>query len=460
MLSAAPGGGPVAAPRRAPVRPAAASRAVQVGGMPGARLSASDRLALGLASASILLSVVAVKLGPGPLPLRSLALLACGAVLVLSDLRGLLAALRVVARPIVLVVAMTLLGIAVSLAVSTDVAGAFRAVLEENVQFLLTIAIAAGLIRRVGVVPVMVALLIGWGISSLFVLAQALNIDAAWQARARIGDLMHDSALVRIGYERRERPFGLSFSAIHYALQSCLAIVAVAYLRMARRSEAAPAFDPAVPATAVVAAIGCVLSGNRSPLIGVTLFLAIYLIVTAPRLLALALPLVFVAGVGAWTALDQLGDAGVRVARRDDGSSNNRPTLRTYAYHLIKDQPIGHGLDFDSRDLGYAYLDKVKYMPNSMALVQWGLHNYYNNMLTKYGVLILLLVPFLLPTSRAAAMAWLPFLPYLIHAFYHNDGPPTDILIGYLIAAGGILVAGARQRERAVPTPRWRRAFA
>jgi hypothetical protein len=149
---------------------------------------------------------------------------------------------------------------------------------------------------------------------------------------------------------------------------------------------------------------------------------------------------------------------------RSNSSSENRSTLRAYGYYLIERRPIGYGLTFDSTAKWPVFYKQSIYLPNPSSIRNWALHNYYLNVLTKYGLLILFLVPWLLPYRREQILLWMPFIPYLIHILYHNDGPLQGDTLGPGLFAAGILLMKRKELFRAdvakLRPPQWRRAFA
>jgi hypothetical protein len=295
-------------------------------------------------------------------------------------------------------------------------------------------------------------------------LAQALHIDLAWRLRAEIGRLMHDPPVTRFTYVTRYRVLGLCYSPVHFATQSCLALAALFYLRLDRTAGVTLRLDWVVMAAAIVLAGLCVLTGNRSPLLGVFIFTAAYVAVTAPRLALALLPLMLIATLTAIPLLRTLSEAGLRVADVDNGSAAGRATLRAFGLFLIGQRPIGYGLTFDSLDYWTYFTHQASSLENPLVIRRWAVHNYYINILAKYGVLVIAALAVILPRTRSNAFLWLAFVPYCVHIFYHNDGPlQGDFLIFYILPAAMLMAERWRvsaEVERVARRKRpWRRAF-
>ncbi len=414
-----------------------------------------DRVALGLFWVSTWLNVAMVKLAIGPLPVRSLFLLLSAAALFLAYPGLLGEALRRGRVVLGVIGAVALLGATASLLAASPLTEWTRQIAEVHIQSAINFVVAVALMLRFGVAPVLYAYLFVYALSFVVAVAQFLQLDLGWSIRATLGAIQHDPPETQQWYLKRERATGISFTPVHFATQSCLAIVALSYLRWGQQARRLAMLDPVIIAGALVIAIGCIATGNRSPLIGIALFLFIYSCLMKPRLVAPMLPLAFLAGLGAVQLSSMVENSGIRVAR-SDSSSENRGTLRSYGLFLIWQQPWGYGMKFDSTEHWQSYMSQARYRPNPLSIRQWALHNYYLNMIARYGVFILLLPLVLIPRDRRHLMLLMPFAAYAVHIFYHNDGPlMADFLIFAILPAAWIVAAPAIKP----PVKKWKSAF-
>jgi hypothetical protein len=428
------------------------------------RKDAFAYLGFALFALTVLLSLAAVKLGLARVPLRTVTLIASGACMVLSDWSLFRTALRRAAKLLSVLVVLALLGTVVSVLAGNKPIDMFQQLAEVHSQAIVGTVVAYMLVLRFGVRSVLSVFLVIFAVDVVVAAAQAVGLNAAWQLRAQIGAVMHDPVLTRYIYESRYRPLGFSYTPILFATQSCLAVAALYYLRVADGRPPRGRVDVWLLVGTLACALACVATGNRSPLLGFAVFLAVYLILQAPAVAVALLPLGMLAAVTLLPLISQHAEqVGIRALDLENGSSSNRGTLREFGLFLIRQQPLGYGLVFNSTQHWQAFYDQVIYMPNPSSIRLWALHNYFLIMVAKYGVLLLGLIPWILPRTREQAWLWLPFAPYLVHIFYHNEGPLlNDFLIFYLLPAAMEIARNAQQRaESAAPRPTpWRRAFA
>jgi len=400
-----------------------------------ARYSPATVIALLLFAGGLMLSVCAVRLAVAGVPLRVALMMGCMGWLALTFPDKLAVGARKTWRATWIILLFALLGIIVSIMAGTPPGDIVQQLIEIHLQGIVGLILGATLIEIAGPAPVLGSFLLAWGISAVFAIGQALHINFAWSVRAMIGGLMHDPAVTQIAYVTRYRALGLSYTPVHLATQSCLAFAGIfAYRLWITRGEAIRRLDwPTVTALLGVMFV-CAASGNRSPLLGCVFFALIYAALAARRTLVVALPVVMLLGIAAVPMMSMLSSANVRVASTDDGSAEGRATQRYYGMRLLMDQPLGYGLSFESTEHWARYADEVKYMANPMTIRNFALHNYFLMMLNKYGVLVLALALLLLPRSLAQLYCWIGFLPYIVHIFYHNDGPlQGDFFIWYLL---------------------------
>lgn len=412
------------------------------------------------------LSIAFVKWSAGPLPVRSVLLLACAGLIAVFDTDTFMRTLRDLWKILLLVVVIGALGLVVSFINSAPLSDALRQIAELHIQALVSIIVAYAIALRMGARTVIYGYLGVFAISAVFALGQALNIDFAWQARAMIGHLQGDPPLTQDFYVTRYRALGLSYSPVLFGTEACLAVAALFGLSISRRGIRPVGPDWILVAGSLVIAMTCVATGNRSPLLGIGAFLILYLLWQAPRQSFILLPLMAIAAAVATPALNHIQDAGVRVVRTEDGSSQGRGTLRAYGYFLIGRKPIGYGLTFESMDHWQDFMHQARYMENPLVFRNWPLHNYYLNMLAAYGVLIALFAFFVVPRNRTQAIMWMGYSAYLIHIFFHNNGPLKGDFVFFFLLGPMLVFMKDIQDSVARTTPPslaqakgWRSAF-
>lgn len=404
-----------------------------------------------------ILSFSAVKLGVGALPLRVLTLFGALGLLVISDPAQFMASLYRFRRVIFAVVFAAILGSIVSLAYVTPAAALFTQLIEIHLQAIIGTAVAGTLALRLGVRAVVIALLIGFATTGVVAVAQALGVSAAWNMRAWMGGITGDPPITREIYESRERAMGMSFSPVIFGTQACLILALLLALRLPRAQ--AGRFDWWVPISCFIIGIFCLATGNRSPLLGIAIFLATYLVYSKPRASLVLLPICGALVFLTEPLLKEVQESGVRAVQKDS-SSENRGTLRQFGVRLLMDRPVGYGLDFNSTRYAEAHISALKYESSPYAIRLWTLHNYYLIALCKYGLFILLLIPLVLPRTAPQLKAWWAFVPYLLHIYYHNDGPlQGDFIFFFILPLAMLLSAGPtapvqrRRSGRRAPEP-------
>lgn len=406
---------------------------------------------------SLVVAVAVVKLSVGPVPVRGLVLLASLGLLTLAVPSCVAAGALRMRKFLVIIALFAILGAVVSLlnGVAPDII--FQQLMEIHIQAAFAVLTAAGMVGAVGVAPVVWGFIFAVGLTAAVAIAQAIGFDFAWNLRAMAGDIMNDPPITRIFYETRWRALGLSFSPVILATQVCLAFAAFFALRLHQRDDSIQTIDKGIVAGAVVAILVCIASGNRSPLLGLIVFLGLYYAVVAPRVLILLGP-VLVFGIFLSEALlDLLAERGVRVASRDDSSAEGRSILQWFGLQLFLRHPIGYGLTFDSTQYWPLFAHETRYMENPHVIRHYALHNYPLMMLNKYGVFVIGLMLLVLPRSRAQWVVVLAFVPYLAHIFFHNDGPfLADFFIWYVLPLFAALQAGSGRYARPPKRP-WSR---
>jgi hypothetical protein len=348
-------------------------------------------------------------------------------------------------------------GAAVSAFNHLPLASILRQLLEIHGQAALAVLIGYSLLRIIGAERLVGAFVLVIGLSSAVSLLQAAGMDAAWRLRDTLQDLQTYD-LENIFLAGRLRAMGLSFSPVHLGTQLCLAFAAYYLLRLTK--------DGASPGRGVphgiwrswtAALLAAVASGNRSPILGLAVLAiaaAVYAWPARSALLAvMVLPLLAVAWLYADSLIGYFVNSGMRAFRVGDKSSEGREALRAFGLMLVADQPFGYGLTFSSTNHVKAFWSQLQGFANAETV--WGnaIHNYYLNILHKYGVLILPLGLYVVRALWRHKPVLLAFLPYAVHIFFHNDGPlQSDFLIWYLIPLA--VAVGLRADDRTEPVPR------
>jgi len=386
-------------------------------------------------AAGLLLSLAAVNLTISGMPIRAILVALALLMLILIDPA---AAVRVLADNIKLVMIIlisALIGIVVSLFNKADIVSSAIQLVEIQLQAIIGLLTATMLVDRFGTSSSVKLFLSIWLIGALFAMGQAAGIDIAWQVRSWIGDWMSDPPITRAFYDQRQRAVGLSFTPVHLATQTCLAFAALfAWRYRCSSGKMSENIDWPLLAGLSFAAMVCIISGNRSPLLGFAAFLAIYLLIAGGRWRPVLVPL-FLIAIMSIPLLQSLGQVlDLRIASSSDGSAIGRSTLWSFGMHLIAERPLGYGLLFSSTEHAAGFSHLAIHMDNSDIIRHFSLHNYYLLVSNKYGLLLLFLVPWLLPRNRTQLAGWLGFVPYLIHIAFHNDGPlNSDFLIWFLL---------------------------
>ncbi|MGL4324838.1 MAG: O-antigen ligase family protein [Beijerinckiaceae bacterium] len=402
---------------------------------------------LTLFAATIFLSVALVKFGIPGLPLRAI----CAALIIVmvaaSAPRILWQSIHDVRMVLLIILACAVAGAVASLlnrALLTDLA---RQILEIHVQAAISVVVGACLVRVCGLRPIFFVLAGVIGLSTALATLQFIGVDAAWVLRSALQRLQpvsveEDSVFL----VKRLRAMGLSFSPVHLGTQLCL-LFATGFLLLAARQGKAlmERFSPQLIVLLLAVTFGAIVSGNRSPLLGLAVFLVLYVFVLRPAigiLLALTV-LPFVVFLD--DLMNMLATMGVRVAKTDDGSSAGRKVLRTLGILLFLDRPYGYGLSFDSRNYWSLFWEQLKNFPNQDAVMLHALHNYYLMVINKHGVAIILIAAFAVWRIGPSLLMLLAFLPYAIHINYHNDGPfQADFIFWFILPMARAVLVGER----------------
>lgn len=416
--------------------------------------------ALGCFALSIVLGISAVKLAAGPVPIRSLILLVALGLLAVGDWPIVARALRETRALLGVIAFVAVLGAVVSLLAASPFPAWSMQLAEIHFQSAVMLVVAYALVLIFGPAPVLYAFFVAYAITAVFAIGQVAGIGPAWQARITLDAVMGSSK--EMFYDGQARAMGLSFTPVHFGTQTCIALAAFFYLRLATGRTRYRELDWWIVGAGVGAMLFAAAAGNRSPMLGLVVFLLLYVAICAPRLLLITLPAALVALVGLYFAADLLAGTDVRVLR-SDSSASNRTTLTRFGLFLIAERPIGYGLNFQSVSHWQSFSQLAHYMPNPNAIRLWALHNYYVTVVAKYGVLLVTALALVLPRSKAAAFLWLPFVAYGVHVYFHNEGPLQGDFLVFGVIPVGLYLLKERARwfgSSPVRSARsWRRAF-
>lgn len=327
-------------------------------------------------------------------------------------------------------------GVVSSVISREDPAVIFRQLLEIHVQCAIALVLGAAMVSIWGVRRV-AYLFIGLVLASGGVaILQFTDISLAWDLRAGLGVIQNDLPTTKLWYTKHFRALGVSMSPVILATQLCLAFIAYWALRAHEtHGRILASFDHRIVIALALFAALSVVSGNRSPLLGAVVFAAIYAATRESRVMLAALAAVLVAGPVLFLMLTNMGELGLRVATTNDGSSLGRITLGNYGLRLFFDRPLGYGLGFDPREHWPGHWEYLQHSPNLQAIRNYGLHNFFLNSLNKYGVPIIFVAIFIAYHLVRRWALYLPFVVYMVHVYFHNDGPlQSDILIWYVLA--------------------------
>jgi len=394
----------------------------------------------GLFLATLFLSICMVKWSIAGIPVR--AIFAISILLLIAAARNQIIIDVVYRYRFVFAVtaAVALIGVASSLYNGTEPASLGRQLLEIHFQAMVNIVVGACVVRVCGIRASVLALTMVVGISSLFALLQFMGIGLAFDVRNLLEGFQPAGPEGSRFFEIGGRARGLSYSPVHLGTQLCLLFAAIfAFLLHGYGERIFGRLDSRVLLAAAFVVLVSVASGNRSPILGVVIFLVMYAWVTKHKFPALVFTLLALAALPFTDQfLLMLQELGLRVANTADGSAVGRTALQVYGVLLFVDQPFGYGLDFNSPDYASQYWSALRGFENAEAITKHALHNYYLLMLNKYGMLILIVAALVAWRMMKSGMAMLGFIPYMAHIFYHNDGPyQADFIIWFIIPLFG-----------------------
>ena len=403
--------------------------------------------------ALVFINIALISLSIASVPIRALLAIA------IVGLIGLIAPdllIRSLARHVrVLLLALTLaaLGIFVSLINGVSPATIARLLAEVHVQAMVTLVLATMLTELAGPRAAVLGFAAAVGMTALVALVQFTGIEAAWSLRKALGDLQGHALMDDSSFVNR-RPMGLSYSPIHLATQACLAFAGFAALRLWHQhgTEAARRIDWVMLAGLAVMIAVAFLCQTRSPILGAVVFVGLYMLTRgSPFYSLLIIAGAAAAAMAAPLILDMMQSAESRVFRVGDNSSEGRYTLVTYGLMLFADNPLGYGFGFVSQDHWGPFWQELYTMPSAGEVREAELHNYALNMLTTYGIGLILVVPLVVQVLWPARRWLIAFVPYVVHLIFHNTGPFwNDTLFWFVVGAIAVMTS----REHAVAASR------
>jgi hypothetical protein len=423
---------------------------------PRPRLDYLHFLTSGLFLVTMLVSIALVKFGFAGLPARAYAAGAIIAVTFLASPWILGDAILRMRKAALLVAICAAIGVLSSWLNDNAVAQIGRQLLEIHVQALVGLLAGACLVRTCGPGGVARVMALAVAISATVAALQFVGFGPAWDIRSYLQGLqpveLGPESVALVSLTLRNRAMGLSFSPVHLGTQICLAFaIWFSYLLVRHPDLIKGRFDHRLLTPIALFVLAAAVSGNRSPLLGMGLFILMYLFMVRPVFATIGL-FVFLPFV---VLLDDillvLADMGFRAAQTNDGSSQNRGVLRAFGFLLLMDRPYGYGLGFNSTEYWFVFWDQLKTYPNAVSIRVHALHNYFMMILNKYGIIIVFVGFYIINLFRNNVFLLLAFTPYITHIFYHNDGPlQGDFMIWYLLPAISIMQAAARAERRRI----------
>lgn len=384
---------------------------------------------------TVLLSVALVKWNVAGIPVRSVTALLLLGVAATFRLDVIGAAIRESWTLLCIITVAALIGTVSSLLNASDAAYIGRQLLEIHVQAMVGTIVGVAVRRTCGARTVLIAFAIAVGISALFAALQFADIGPAWAARRFLNSMQAQDVQREPLMPGESRAAGLSYSAVHLGTQICLVLAALFADRLRTLGEKLlQKPDTILLLSLPVLAAAAIVSGNRSPLLGMLCFLVLYLWFAKRGAAVLLIAVAIAAYPMALMLPEVLRGLGLRIGETQDSSAVGRTVLQVYGLMLFAARPYGYGLAFDSTEHWLGFWTYLKDFDNAEAITWHALHNYYLMVINKYGVAILLLAAVVARTLMRYRWAVLGFVPYLVHIFFHNDGPlQADFLIWYII---------------------------
>ncbi len=317
-------------------------------------------------------------------------------------------------------------------------------IIEVQLQAFMNFTIAAVMVQVFGMRFVGFTIIGIVTISTIVALFQYLGVGAAWDIRLAMGDFMGE-------YEESEsleylmnagRAMGLSLNPVVYATELCLVFIIFWSIRHVETNGAIfDRIDIPVVIAIILFLTASLVTGNRSPILGMILFLALYAVLLN-RLTLFFIAAAAVAGLAVLPfVLEILESTGLRIFSTEDKSAAGRAPLRALGYYLFMDRPIGYGLAFDPREHWERHWSALSDFENASIVTRERLHNYFWNIMNKYGVLIVFPAAFAFFHIFRNWRSTFPFIVYAGHILFHNTGPlQGNALLWFVIPLLPIIV--------------------
>jgi len=393
-------------------------------------------LILALFAVNMFLSVVLVRFGFGGLPVR-LFVVVFMLVTIFSFYPNLI--IRAIAdqkNSILLILYLAICALISSATIGDGFTYALGQIVQIHIQAALGLVLGYCVIWLCGYRATTLVFLAPLLVSSAFAAAQFAGFSPAWSVYDAISSLQPRDMSDFEGFDPHYRALGLSYSPVHLGTQLCLAFAVIFSYRISKigKFELLNRFDSKLLVATAVIGVVAIFSGNRSPMLGLVIFLCVYLSYAKPLAGFLGAFVAVTAILLGDTIIDALNSSGLRTFNTENSSGQGRAVLSAFGILLFFYKPFGYGLSFDSVSHYPEYWDMLKNFPNSQAITMHALHNYYLMFINKHGILALFTIPFLLRAFQRNPVGVLAFLPYMVHIFYHNDGPlQADFMFWYIL---------------------------
>lgn len=393
-----------------------------------------------LISLYFFISISLVRLFVAGVPVRSLLAIAIPSLIFMLYPTVIKLSLREMRKPLLVVLYAAIIGFFISILNQLPLNKVVGQLIEIHVQAAVGLISGCALLKIIGPRKLIWSFIFAVVISSIFAVLQALGIDFSWRIREAL-QTIQTYDIDNLFLNERLRAMGLSFSPVHLATQICLAFAGYYGLKIYQSSHRRfqkLEEEKWIYFAILAALIVLVLSGNRSPILGFIVFLALFVTYSRPLIAIVSsmvlIPCITLVYFYPDFLLNILSETGLRAFRVGDKSSEGREVLRAFGLLLFLDHPLGYGLIFKSTEYAAEYWDKLYSYTNPTTIYNNVVHNYYMNMTHKYGIMIMPLAIYVVKNIYKNLYLTLAFIPYAIHIFFHNDGPlQSDFLIWYIL---------------------------
>ena len=365
---------------------------------------------------SVFLSVCFAKLSVG-LPVRSIVLIAQVIFLFLLWPRDVIAFLRGHIGLMLFFAAFGAIGLTMSILNGIDLQTGLQFFIETIIQPVLAVIATCVLITLVGVRAVATVFIGLTLLSGLFALVQAAGFEPAWTIREIIAGIQSETARAKYLISIGDKAMGLSLTPMSLAYQLMSALVMGVILVRANIMRLSH-FN-------MLGSLILLISFSteiRSFILGVLVSLLIANLSHGQRSRMYTLLGILVATIFLPIILSgEIGEA--RVVNVDDGSAVGRIVLVKYGLNLARDNPLGFGWGFDTRDHFWLYWTELMTFQNPHAVYSHALHNYFLNVYLTYGFTgaVILGISFVSNPGLFMTVLFI-FSGYFVNAVFHNAG--------------------------------------